>query len=89
MAYEESSSSASMAPCAAMIAETPQTDDPIASRSVSFGRKPNAFPSAVIKRRETVISMATRIRVTPPSFRMSPRMNREPSSTMPVLSQNS
>src|SRR3954466_6421682 len=44
IAYDASSSSASMAPLAAMIADTPQTDDPIASRLTSFGDSPNPPP---------------------------------------------
>ena len=34
-------------------------------------------------------SNATQARLTPPSFAMSPSRNLTPSSTMPVLSQNS
>ncbi len=41
MAKVESSSSASIAPLAAMMAETPQIDDPTARRLVSFGVSPN------------------------------------------------
>ena len=48
IAYDASSSSASMAPFAAMIADTPQIDEPIDSRLMSFGDSPNARPSAVI-----------------------------------------
>ena len=48
IAYDASSSSASIAPFAAMIADTPQTDAPIDSRLVSFGDSLNQRPSAVI-----------------------------------------
>jgi len=44
IANEESSSSASMAPFAAMMADTPQTADPIASSDVSFGLSLNSRP---------------------------------------------
>src|SRR5215510_6533881 len=89
IAYDASSSSASMAPYAAIIADTPQTADPIDSRLISFGLRPNDFPSAVISTMATASSIATQARLTPPSFRMSPNRNLAPWSTMPVFSQNS
>src|SRR4051812_25731434 len=89
IAYDASSSSASMAPFAAMIAETPQTDDPIDRRLTSFGDRPNARPSAVISTMAAASSMATHARLTPPSRTMSPIRKRTPSRTMPALSQNS
>ena len=89
IAYDASSSSASMAPLAAMIADTPQIEDPIASRLTSFGDKPNARPSAVISTIAAASSIATQTRLTPPSLTTSPSRNRTPSSTMPALSQNS
>src|ERR1700722_12069386 len=89
IAYDASSSSASMAPRAAMIAETPQTDAPIDSRLISFGGRRKYPPSAVMIAMETTSSMNTHARLTPPSFATSPSTNRTPSRTMPVFSQNS
>src|SRR2546427_546796 len=48
MANEASSSRALIAPRPAMIAETPQIDDPIASRLVSLGESLNRPPSQTI-----------------------------------------
>ena len=48
MANDASSSLALIAPLAAMIADTPQIDEPIASRLVSFGESLNVRPSQVI-----------------------------------------
>ena len=48
MAYDVSRSSASMAPCVAMIADTPQTDEPTASRAVNFGVSLNTRPMKII-----------------------------------------
>ena len=89
MAVEESSSSASMAPCVAMMAETPQTLEPTASRVVSFGPRLKVRPSQVMKVSEKAKAMKTSMSEMPPSLRMSPRMKRAPSRMMPALSQNS
>src|SRR3989442_14981302 len=89
IAYDASSSSASMAPFAAMMADTPQIDDPIDSRLISFGDSLNARPSAVISAIATASSKATHARLTPPSLTTSPSTNRTPNNTMPALSQNS
>ncbi|OLD21197.1 MAG: hypothetical protein AUJ01_02635 [Acidobacteria bacterium 13_1_40CM_3_65_5] len=89
IAYDASSSSASIAPFAAMMAETPQIDDPMASRLINFGGNLNARPSAVMMAIATASSSATQTRLTPPSFTTSPSRNLTPSSTMPTLSQNS
>ena len=89
MAYDTSSSSASIAPFAAMIAETPHTDAPMASRLVSFGDNLNQRPSAVITTMAIASSRTTQTRLTPPSLTMSPSTNRTPSSTIPIFSQNS
>src|SRR5205807_10574787 len=86
---EESSSSASMAPLVAMIALTPHTAEPTASSVVSLGLRLNSLPRNVMNASEPAISMATRTRLTPPSFKMSPSRKREPSSTIPAFSQNS
>jgi hypothetical protein len=40
-----------------MMAETPQIDEPMASREVSFGVSPKARPSAVMNSSDTEISM--------------------------------
>ena len=72
-----------------MIAETPQTDAPIASRLVSFGDSLNHRPSAVMTTIAIASSRTTHTRLTPPSLTMSPSTKRTPSSTMPILSQNS
>ncbi len=45
MAVEVSSSSGSIAPCAAMMAVTPQMEEPMASRLVSFGGRRKMRPS--------------------------------------------
>ena len=78
-----------MAPFAAMIADTPQIDEPMDSRLMSFGDRPNARPSAVIRMIAATSSIATHARLTPPSLTTSPSRKRTPSSTMPALSQNS
>src|ERR1700687_4732823 len=84
MANEESSSSASIAPCVAMMALTPHTAEPTANSEVSLGRRPKARPRKVMNAIATVISMATSARLTPPSFSTSTRRKREPSSTTPA-----
>src|SRR6185369_8844817 len=89
IANEESSSSASIAPLAAMIAETPQTADPTASSVVNFGFSLNRRPSRVMRSNDPVISTTTRPRLMPPSLSTSPTTNRDPSSTMPAFNQNS
>ena len=76
-------------PLVAMMALTPQTADPTARSVVSFGRRPKRRPRNVMKASEPAISMNTSRRLTPPSFATSPSRNREPSSTIPALSQNS
>src|SRR4249920_2573368 len=78
IAYDASSSSASMAPFAAMIADTPQIDDPIASKLISFGDSLNARPSAVINTIAAASSTATHARLTPPSLTTSPSRNLTP-----------
>src|ERR1035441_7937112 len=88
MAYEASSSSASMAPLAAMMAETPRIEEPMASSDVSLGVNPSRLPSQVIKAMEIASSRATKTRLTPPSFKTSPNKKREPRNTMPTFSQN-
>src|SRR4249920_3794117 len=72
IAYDASSSSASIAPFAAMIADTPQMEDPIASRLMSLGARRNARPSAVMITIATVSSSTTQRRLTPPSLTTSP-----------------
>ena len=89
IAYDASSSSASIAPLAAMMADTPQIDDPIANRLISFGGNRNARPSAVMITIATASSSATQTRLTPPSLTTSPSRNRTPSNTIPTFSQNS
>ncbi len=89
MAVEDSRSSASMVPWMAMMAETPQTELPTASRVVSLSPRPKRRPSQVIKASERTSSMKTRRRERPPSLAMSPRTKRAPSRMMPALSQNS
>jgi hypothetical protein len=89
IAYDASSSSASIAPLAAMIAETPHTDAPIDSRLISFGGSRNARPRAVMIAIASRSSTNTHTRLTPPSFATSPSTNRTPRSTMPVFNQNS
>ena len=89
IAYEASSSSASMAPRAAMIAETPQIDAPIDNRLVSFGDNPKARPITVMITIDATSSTATQTSEMPPSAAMSPSRNLTPSRTMPAFSQNS
>ena len=72
-----------------MIADTPQIDAPIERRLVSFGRRLNARPSAVMTAIDAASSTTTHARLTPPSRAMSPSTNRTPSSTIPLFSQNS
>ena len=89
MAKVASSSSASIAPLAAMMAETPQMEDPTASRLVSLGLSRNQRPSRVMMAMATASSIATSVSETPPSLSTSPSRKRAPSSTMPALSQKS
>src|SRR5438067_13200000 len=89
IAYDASSSSASIAPFAAMIADTPQIDEPMASRLINFDGSLNARPSAVMMTIATASSSATQTRLTPPSFMTSPRRNLTPRRTIPTFSQNS
>ena len=89
MAKVASSSSASIAPLAAMMAETPQIEEPTASRLVSLGFSLNQRPSTVMIAIATASSITTSPRDTPPSLRTSPSRKRAPSSTMPALSQKS
>ena len=79
MAVEVSSSSASMAPWVAMMAVTPQTLEPMASRVVSLGPRLKMRPSQVMTSGERTKAMTTKMREMPPSLRTSPRMNRAPS----------
>ena len=62
IAKEESSSSASMAPCVAMMAlATPQTAEPTARSVVSLGRRPRrAAEERAVKAVAPVISRATK-----------------------------
>ena len=78
-----------MAPLAAMMAETPQIEEPMASRLVSLGLSRNQRPITVMMAMATTSSMPTSKREMRPSLRTSPRRNRAPSSTMPALSQKS
>ncbi len=78
-----------MAPLAAMMADTPQMEEPMASRLVSLGVSPNQRPSRVMSMIDTPSSTATRTRLTPPSRSTSPMRKRTPRKTMPALSQNS
>ncbi len=89
MAVEESSSSASIAPWVAMMAETPQTEEPTESSVVSCGPSLKARPNQVMKARDRAKAMKTRTSEMPPSLRMSPRTKRAPSRMIPALSQNS
>src|SRR5437762_1654359 len=89
IAYDESSSSASIAPCVAIIAETPHMDDPTASSVMSLGLSLKALPITVMNASESVISMKTRASEMPPSLSTSPMRNLAPRRTMPALSQNS
>ena len=89
IAKEESSSSASIAPCVAIMADTPQTAEPTARREISLGRNPNLRPRNVMNAMATTSSTDTSARLTPPSLTTSPSRNREPSNTIPALSQNS
>src|SRR2546422_7210631 len=61
IANEESSSSASIAPFAAMMAETPHTAEPTASKEVSLGRSLNARPSNVIRSEEHTSELQSRL----------------------------
>ncbi len=76
MAVVVSSSSESMALCAAMIAVTPQMELPMASRLVSLGGRRKIFPSSVITLSDKTSSMATRTRLMPPMRRTSERTKR-------------
>lgn len=74
---------------AATIADTPQIDVPIANNERSLPDNPNARATTMMI--VPAIVMSTRIctRLIPPSLAMSPSTKREPSATMPTLSQNS
>ncbi len=89
MAVEVSSSSGSMAPCAAMMAVTPQMQEPMASRLVSLGGRRKMRPSSVITERERMSSTATSRSERPPMCRTSCSRKRAPTRTMPSLSQSS
>ena len=89
IANEASSSLALIAPLAAIIAETPHIEEPIANRDVSFGVSLKVLPSQVISTIEMVSSSTTAIRLMPPSLSTSPSRKRTPSSTIPSLRKNS
>ena len=89
IAKDASSSSASIAPCVAIIAETPQTDDPTASSALRFRFNPNRRPSHVMKVMASASSITTSTRLTLPISARSPTRKRAPSRTIPVLSQKS
>ena len=72
-----------------MMADTPQTDEPTASKAVSFGVSLNSRPIRIIIAIDKTISIATRPRLKPPSFTTSFRRKRTPISTIPTFSQNS
>ena len=61
----------------------------IGSNVVNFGFRLNNLPRAVISSSEPAISITTRPRLIPPSFRTSPRTKRDPSRTIPAFNQNS
>ena len=73
----------------AVLVDTPQIEEPTASRLVSFGESLNARPSQVISTIDIVNSSATATRLMPPSLSTSPTRKRTPSSTMPSLRKNS
>src|SRR6266481_1078388 len=89
MANEESSSSASMAPFVAMMADTPHMEDPTANRLVSLGLSSKMRPRKVMKAIDKTSSINTSTRLTEPSFKTSASRKRAPSSTIPVFNQNS
>src|SRR2546430_2860444 len=89
IAKDASSSSASIAPLVAIIAETPQIDDPTASRLVNLGLSLKMRPSSVIKPIDKISSINTSVRLTAPSLSTSATRKRAPSRTIPVFSQNS
>ena len=89
MAKEESSSSASIAPCVAMMALTPQTAEPTARSVVSFGRRLKTRPRKSHEGDGTGDFHGDQPKLTPPRFRTSPRRNRAPRRTIPAFSQNS
>ena len=66
IAVEVSSSSESMAPRAAMMAVTPQMEEPMASRLVSLGDRRKMRPSRVITERDRTSSTATSTSERPP-----------------------
>jgi hypothetical protein len=71
-----------------MIAETPQIEEPIARRLVSFGVSPNRRPSHVITATDAASSIVTRPRLSVRSFITSPGKNRDPWKMIPIFSQN-
>ncbi len=78
-----------MAPFAAMIADTPQIEVPIASSEPSLPHSPKARAARMMMVPATVMSTKIWIRLRPPSLAISPSANRAPSSTIPIFSQNS
>src|SRR6187402_1681810 len=78
-----------MAPLAAMMAETPQMEEPIANRLVSFSERPKRRPIQVIDTIEKASTKDVKMRVVAPRRKTSPSKNRTPSKTMPSFSQNS
>ena len=90
MAVEVSSSSGSMAPCAAMMAVTPQMELPIASRLVSLGGSLKMRPSSVITVSERTSSMKTSTRRHAADVQqVTAERTSRPTSTMPSLSHSS
>ena len=89
MAVEVSSSSGSMAPCAAMIAVTPQIDEPMASSEVNLGGRWKMRPSTVITESERTSSTATNASDSPPMCRTSCNRKRAPTRTIPSFSHSS
>ncbi|SHU12169.1 Uncharacterised protein [Mycobacteroides abscessus subsp. abscessus] len=80
---------ARIAPLAAMIAETPQMEVPMASSEPSFPLRPNHLAAKRMMAPATVMSTRICTRLVPPSLRTSPSTNRAPSATIPIFSQNS
>src|SRR5215469_13113977 len=60
-----------------MMAETPQTAEPTASRLVSFGLSLNHRPSSVMRENAVATSSRTNVRLSPPSVSTSPSRKRE------------
>src|ERR1041385_189654 len=89
IANDASSSSASIAPFVAIMAETPQMEEPTASRLANLGLSLKMRPSSVMKPIDKPSSTSTSTRLTEPNLSTSPRRKRAPSRTMPVFSQNS